>query len=196
MQTVGVLRTPIAARLQLLCVGDKQVTFKRRRISGRDGVVWRGHSKKWRDQLGMEMESEPYTANHKMVGLPLTPRVKDNVDVTWTAMKKRGVVFEDVTMDVSLEVNRAVRTNTLKTPMISTGTILYNFGLDRIHVGEENGFLLGYGATKKVKQKFMEGTRNLEDSQVTDLIGNTMALPHVALVLAIGLMCIDDLWVP
>ena len=179
---------------------DRQT--KRRKVRNSKDSAWKKQSEKWRSTHGGQDDTTPsWTTTAQLRGVNRKERVLDLINcVHRVNTKKSPDNLEDLALDCPETHDRFFKNSCSATRPQKTITAItrnvdhYVFSKDRVVLPEEYGAMLGYQA-EPIKELFLKATSGSDQSPLRDLLANTMALPHIGLVLASGIMALEDIFV-
>ena len=179
---------------------------------------WKGQGKSMREklvnQLGRHAYSRPWSSSGaRTQGLPqASARIQELLDVaflsqeafvrqslSWTTQSPlqsldRKVIAKDLFCDVSQAINRKPWfSKCMRT--LTTSSSIYSFELERVLLPHETMRLMGFPA-----EKLTQGAHQISDSQISEFVGQSMALPSCAASLSAVLAsifehgCMEDLF--
>lgn len=147
---------------------------------------WHKESLSERNSLNVSPGYSPWTsrATFKGLGLPLTDRIKDIIDIFVIRMmkEKQKTVAElepdlvDCFIDVSQSHGRHCHSRDGMNKCLCTSSMLYSYGKDRLVLPVESLYMQGYPVTLQVP-------RHVTASQLRDFSGEGMCLPCIASVI-------------
>ena len=143
---------------------------------------WKIQSLQMRQGFPLErQQATPWSLKARLQGLPKTDRVKEMVDLgylaTEMAFKAQGrpIHSSNIVQNLSIDVSQnCVRRPWGNLRTFCTGSQVYLYQQDRVLIPQETLRLLGFGCDQVA-------TRGLSDKEITDLAGNAMSVPSVAL---------------
>ena len=155
--------------------------------------MWQKESRIFRQSLGLDVKAKPWTGRSRFqgTGLSKTARILDLLDC-FAALKisqhvgqgkgfqvsEAGIqkLMKNQYIDVSQSLNRHTHTNTFGiNHTLTTSSVLYSYGLDRVLTGREHMFLHGHA-----KDTFFS---DMSPAVLRELAGEGMALPSLAAVI-------------
>ena len=162
--------------------------------------MWQKESRIFRQSLGLDVDAKPWTGRSKFqgTGLSKTSRVLDLLDcfaasriAQHNGAQGKGFKISEVALaklmknqyiDVSQSLNRHAHTNAFGiNHALTTSSVLYSYGLDRVLTGKEHMFLHGHP-----KDTFFS---DMSQSVLRELAGEGMALPSLAAVIWCLFVC-------
>jgi hypothetical protein len=130
-------------------------------------------------------------------GVNQTPRVLDVIDTVWSWCQQNRVPVDSVYIDTNEMLalifrGKRMRPN-LKVNLCKTSSTYYSFKQDRCLIGMDHGGLLGFNAPA-IRSRAEAGCAKVTDHQARTLFGNSLALPHISLIIAAAIMGLGDIF--
>ena len=155
-------------------------------------MVWAKDAQAFRERVGVPLHFRPWTGREQFRGhgLVSSARIAEVLDLAAIAIcRQQGLTMREMTplavrkvlrgayIDVSQSVSRrAWAAAGQPLPTLTSSSVIYSFGADRVLLGRELCALHGFTSSLKLPA-------SITDNDLRALVSNSMALPCVALVI-------------
>ena len=160
-----------------------QARYAKRRLTHREGKTWKHETDKIKTRFGIDTEGMPWTSAHDLAGVNETARVVDCIETVHAVAKSKDLDLNGLVVMYTESHNWCVKAlGREKLSCVKATGDYYSYKLDRSLIPEELANIMGFVAPR-IRDDFHADLARVNERDAVDLLGNGMAVGHVAAVL-------------